>query len=284
MMMHLFTRLLSDVPMIMQEHFIAWCAGAHLPESRFQIDDTDAELEATHATTYTTDRIAIIPVKGVLAFAPSRVEKRYFGMRDSRAVLAAVQAEAMNDNVAGIVLDIHSPGGMHIGGPEISDMVKLASRRKPVTASITGLGASLAYMIASQATDITASRSSSVGSIGTIISFMDYSRMMENAGVKVEVITNKEATMKGAGTMGSALTEAQRESLQARVDSAFSEFRSLVTSARPWIKDDSMKGQSFWGAEALERGLVDRIGDMAFAVGACRSRITKTLESSKNRG
>ena len=130
--------------------------------------------------------------------------------------------------------------------------------------------ASLAYQIASQAREIISTPSASVGSIGTIIAIPDLSKAYEMMGIKMEVITNSEATLKGAGTPGTSLTDDQRDYLKARAQVAFNRFKSSVQAGRPNIKDESMRGQVFWGHEAKTNGMVDRLGDRAFALGVLK--------------
>jgi signal peptide peptidase SppA len=274
--------LLSDVPMLLPETVAAWLtpndererAFAGLADklcSREPMGLRALREELKDPVTMTDDGIAIVPIKGAMANSPRTFEMLFMGLTDSSDVLANVRSCARNDRVKGMVLDIASPGGMHNGGPEIAEAV--ASCGKPTVAWAGGLMASLAYMIGSQADEIVASRSASVGSIGTFIAFTDLSRMLENAGVKVEVITNKEGRYKGAGVPGTALSEAHREYLQSRADAAFAEFKAMVRDRRPNVPDSAMQGQSFWAREAKEAGLVDRIGDLDFAVSLCRRRV-----------
>lgn len=277
--------LLGDVPMLQPATVAGWLSPSDRIDGLFARlieGEVNAQepmgLRALRADlqdpmTVTPDGIAIVPVRGPMANAPRTLEMLFMGLTDSRAVLDNVKAASRDPAVKGIVLDVNSPGGMHSGGPEIADAV--AGAGKPTVAFANGMMASLAYMIGSQADEIVASRSATVGSIGVIMSFMDLSRMLENAGGKVEVITNKEAKFKGAGIAGTALSEAQREYLQGRCDAAFAEFRDLVKSKRPGIPDSAMQGQTFWAKEAKTLGLVDRIGDLEFAVAACRQRVKK---------
>jgi len=217
--------------------------------------------------------VAMVPVQGTLAYNPDPFEMLYDGVEDSRNVMGMIHDAAGNPDVAGILLRMDTPGGMMLGGPEIADAVSLARRRKPVVAHAGGLCCSLGYMIASQADEIISNRSAIVGSIGVIASVTDYSKLLENHGIRFEYFTNKEAKFKGAGAMGTSLTDEQRNQLQAQVDSAFGVFKSMVLSARPQVKTEAMQGQTFRGSEAKSLGLVDRVGDESFAIGVLRSRI-----------
>ncbi|HVU07848.1 MAG TPA: S49 family peptidase [Verrucomicrobiae bacterium] len=215
--------------------------------------------------------IAIVPVQGALAYNPDPFEMLYDGVEDSRNVTAMINNAAANSDADGIFLRMDTPGGMMLGGPEIADAVSMARQSKPVVAHVGGLCCSLGYMIASQADEVIASRSAIVGSIGVIASVTDYSAMLEKLGIKFEYFTNKDAKFKGAGAIGTSLTDEQRAQLQSQVESAYGVFKSAVLSARPQVKPEAMQGQTFRGSEAKNFGLVDRIGDEHFALGVLRA-------------
>ncbi|MDB6024017.1 MAG: signal peptide peptidase [Verrucomicrobiales bacterium] len=218
--------------------------------------------------------MAFIPVQGALAYNPDPWEMLYGGMEDSRAVLKMFQDAYGNSEVKGVLVKMDTPGGMMIGGPEISDMVKACREAgKPVVTHIGGLGASLGYMIAAPSTRIVSNRSAISGSIGVIASLADYSGYLEKLGIKFEVFTNKEAIYKGAGALGTTLSDPQREQIQASIESAFAMFKSTVLQSRPGVKPEAMQGQTFRGEEAKKVGLVDAIGDENYAVQLLRSNM-----------
>jgi protease-4 len=114
---------------------------------------------------------------------------------------------------------------------------------------------SAAYNIAASCKYIMASPSSTVGSIGCILPWVDKSKMWEDAGLKFDPITNKEGDLKGA-MHGPQLTPEQREYLQEHVQQAFSMFKENVLRNRS-VKPEAMRGQAFLGAQAMKHNLVD---------------------------
>lgn len=219
--------------------------------------------------------IAIVPVEGTLAYNPDPFEMLYYGVEDSRNILKMLQTAGANPNAEGVLLRMDTPGGMMLGGPEMADEVAKIEKTKPVFTHIGGLGASLGYLIASPSTKIIANKSAMVGSIGVISSVTDWTKYLENYGVKIEYFTNKEAKFKAAGAMGTSLSDEQRTHIQARVDSAFALFKNVVTSNRPQVKAEAMQGQVFRGDEAVKAGLVDGTGSEEFAIGQLREEIKR---------
>jgi protease-4 len=222
----------------------------------------------------TEDGIGVIQMHGAMAYAPDAWEMLFDGIEDTRAINGLVNQAAASP-VRGILLDINSPGGGVMGGLDLADSIARLSKEKPVVAWTGGMAASLGYMMAAQADEIVSGRSAVVGSIGVIATYQDWTKFLERYGVKMEVFTNKEATFKGAGAMGTTLNDAQREHIQARIDSVFGDFKAAVHSKRKKVEDSSMRGQTMYGAEALKAGLVDRIGDRDFAMSVLRQRVRR---------
>jgi signal peptide peptidase SppA len=219
--------------------------------------------------------IAVVPIQGTLARRPDVAELLWYDFEATENVQEMVSSVARNPDVTGILLDIDSPGGFLTGGPEVADSIRRAAGRKPVVAWTGGMMASLAYWIGSQATEVIASRSAVVGSIGVFAGMYDYSKLFEEAGIKVELFKNREATFKASGFPGTSLSEEQRGQIQSSIQATFAEFRDAVVSARPAVGDDSMRGQTFTGREGVSLGLVDRVGDREFAIGVLRSMVRR---------
>lgn len=215
--------------------------------------------------------LAIVPVSGALARRPDPFEMAWGDFEDTDAIRGLVDQAASDADVSGILLDVDSPGGFYTGGPELADAIRSAGRRKPLVAWTGGQMASLAYWVGSQAHQVVASRSAAVGSIGVFIALYDVSKLFDAFGVKVELFKNREGALKAAGLPGTSLSDAQREHFQERAQAAFEEFRKTVLAARPDVPASAMRGQTFTGAEAKGVGLVDRVGDRAFALSVLRS-------------
>lgn len=265
-------RLAADVPLLMDS------ALAYIVSRDFTGDDIRmAEhpsftrlRESMAAKLEMKDGLAIVPVQGALAYNPDPYEMLFDGVEDSRSVIRMIEEAKGSKECKGMLLRMDTPGGMMLGGPEIADAVYRFG--KPVVAHIGGIGASLGYMIASQADEVIANRSAIVGSIGVIASVADYTALLARLGIKMEVFTNKDAKFKGAGAVGTSLTADQRENIQQGIESAFNLFKTTVLSKRPNIKAEVMRGQTFRGEEALTVGLIDRIGSETFALGILRQK------------
>lgn len=287
-------RFASDIPLITQE----WIAAAVCPSPEREAAASAfgrvlaeqlisaaehpriAEMRASVSPKLSieTDGVAVLNVKGPLAFNPDPWEMIFSGVEDTAAVTAQINQAAKMPGVRGLLLNIDSPGGMMLGGMEMSHSLRALAQQKPVVAHTSGMMASLAYMLGSQASEVVASVGAIVGSIGVIASWPDVTGWLEKMGVKMEVFTNREAIYKGIGAPGKPLTDQQRSHMQASVDGAFRDFADTVRSVRPNVPDAAMQGQVFRGKEAKAMGLVDRIGNQDFALSILRDRIRNNTQ------
>lgn len=212
-----------------------------------------------------TQGIATIAISGALMRSPTLYELYAGNAEDTDHVREAVNTVAADPNIRGIVLAIDSPGGMFNGGPELADAVRAARHEKPVVAHVSGMAASLAYMIAAEASQIVASPSASVGSIGAIAAHVDISGLLAQHGVRVEVFRSAGADLKAPGIYGTSLTDAQRETLQSTVDKVGTIFTARVMQARPKARIAGLRGKMFFGDEASDLGLIDWAGEAPLA-------------------
>lgn len=194
---------------------------------------------------------AVISVNGVLRKGFSWYGTNYDDIRSQ------IEAADKDKDVDEIALAIDSGGGSVIGIAEVVQAIKNAS--KPVIAYCSFCG-SAAYYIASQCKKIIAEENAIIGSIGTLMVIEDWSKAFEDAGIKVNVIASGD--IKGAGTFGTALTEAQRNAFQSEVMSLADNFKQAVMSGRGFSQEkmDSLATGEAWVAkEALNLGLIDEI-------------------------
>lgn len=200
--------------------------------------------------------IATIEIQGTLGKGLSKIEK-CCGATDYEDVEDEIEA-AISANVRGIFFDIDSPGGQCTGNGEVADMIQALRGRIPMVAYTDDLMCSAAYNIGVSCDYVFASQSATVGSIGTIVPFVDESGMWEMEGLSFDPITNADGDLKST-MMGPTIgTAAQRAYLQQYVEDAFSQFKGNVLRNRR-VAPDAMRGQAFLAPRALEVNLIDGI-------------------------
>lgn len=173
-------------------------------------------------------------------------------------------AKIKNDStIKGILLEINSPGGSVYETAEISRALKEIQKDKkiPIYASMESQAASGGYYIAANSDRIFATEDTMTGSIGVIMSSMNYSGLMEKLGITDATI--KSGALKDIGSSSRPQTKEDKEVLQAFVDSMYGRFVKVVAEGRDMDEAAVRKladGRIYDGAQALENGLVDEIG------------------------
>jgi signal peptide peptidase SppA len=200
--------------------------------------------------------IASIDICGTLGKGLSKLEK-CCGATDYEDIEDEIEA-AVKANVRGIFFEIDSPGGQCTGNSEVADLIQSLRGRIPMVAYTDDMACSAAYNIAVSCDYIFASQSATVGSIGTIIPFVDESEMWAGEGLKFDPVTNAEGDLK-ATMMGPSIgSAAQRAYLQQYVQDAFEQFKGNVLRNRR-VPEEAMRGQAFMAPRALTMNLIDGI-------------------------
>ena len=172
-----------------------------------------------------------------------------------------------DDKVRAVVLDVDSPGGGVSASDYLYRSVARIAEKKPVIASIRGLGASGAYYISCAAQIIVASPAALVGSIGVLSVRPALRELLQKVGVRISV--NKSGRLKDMGAVWRDATPEETEKMQALVDDSYDMFVEVVAKARS-LDDAAVRdlatGEVYWAPKAHELGLVDELGDLQRAI------------------
>ena len=199
--------------------------------------------------------VAIVSLVGPLV-PKATMFTRMSGMTSMQAFSSYFNMAMADDVVASVIPLVESPGGTTQGMFESAQVIRDARGKKPIIAFIEGLGASAAYLIASQADEVWASVGATVGSLGVIARMDSDERMMKNAGVDSLVIRSKELKAPGSG----GITPNQMTAMHRRVMELDAMMMEVVSSARPRMDMKlAANGDIYTGRRALEVGLVDGI-------------------------
>lgn len=213
--------------------------------------------------TFMGDTVAIVPLQGEIAYGQSNI---LGGTVVTPGVVKEGLRKAEEDpSVSAIVLEVNSPGGSPVASEEIMEDVK--NSEKPVVVWISDVGASGAYLVASAADKIVASPSSTVGSIGVILSLTDLSGLYQKIGVNQSSI--KAGEYKDMGADYRPLTNKERQMLQDMVNQDYDYFISLVANNRKLDKNyvgGIAEGKIYTGTQAKDLKLVDETGSRDHAL------------------
>lgn len=129
--------------------------------------------DRTRRGVYRRGSTAVIPIEGPI-FPKANLMTMFCGATSLEVAMADFVAAQEDDAVRNIVIPANSPGGIVTGIDEFGSM--LASSNKPVHGHVSGQGASAMYWLLSQMQHLSLSPTSSVGSIGVIMSMTKYKK------------------------------------------------------------------------------------------------------------
>lgn len=173
-------------------------------------------------------------------------------------------------DVKALVLRVDSPGGGVYPSERIRREVMLTRKAgKPVVVSMGDVAASGGYWIAMDADRIYAEPNTVTGSIGIFGLLYDIPEALDKIGVRSDGVG--VGPLAGAFDVTRPLDPVAAAVVQSSVDKGYRDFVGRVAKARG--KDDEAieriaQGRVWTGRQALERGLVDKLGGLHDAVAA----------------
>jgi len=202
------------------------------------------------------DGVAIIPVQGFLTawsyWRGDRASYQWIGDAVSESVRRA--------DVRAVVLDVDSAGGQVKGCDEVAAAIYEARRDLPITAVVRGEASSAAYWIASAAERVVSGRSSLMGSIGVVMTFLDFSKRDEAIGIEeIEVVSSQSPYKRPDPKDGEG-----RARIQTTVDELAAIFVADVARNRgvsiETVAQDFGEGWVLVGDAAVAAGMADETG------------------------
>ena len=207
--------------------------------------------------------VAVIPIRGAIV-PRGDMFSSVFGGVPLDGLRGEVQRAVSDPQVSTVVLDIDSPGGSVTGVQEFADFLHTATTAKPIIAHCNAMCASAAYWIASQATEIVATPSATVGGIGVFAVHQDVSESMKAQGITNTIIS--AGRRKTEGNPFEPLSDDARSNLQATVNEHYDMFVDAVSRGRAVaassVRTGFGEGAVVSGDEAMATNLVDRIQTM----------------------
>lgn len=240
-------------------------AGGKL-ESDYPVKSADGGSEFSWGKYITEIRngIGYVVIRGPL-FTRSDLMTWWYGGTGYDAITEAVQLLTADAGVTAIVLDIDTYGGRVHGCFECARAIRAADAIKPVTAFVNDAGFSAGYALACAARRVVLTQTAGVGSIGVISAHVDYSRMLEGAGIKYTLVFAGEK--KADLTPTAPISDRARADLQAEVDRLGELFYALVAEFRGIDVDAvrAMQAGAYFGPAAVAIGLADEVGGIEAA-------------------
>ena len=191
-------------------------------------------------------------------------------------IIKALRDAADDDKVKAIVFRVDSPGGSGMGCDYVRREVEKAQKKKPVIVSMSDYAASGGYWVSMNATAIVAQPSTYTGSIGIFSVVPNLGGLYDKLGLNNE--TFKVGEHADAIIGARKMTESETKKFDDDLHHTYDRFVALAASGRgktPEQMEVYAQGRTWLGTQAIERGLVDRLGgfDAAIALGKEKANI-----------
>lgn len=205
-----------------------------------------------------SSRIAVIPLEGLIASGQST---RLGGDLPSDFHQALQQARD-DSAVKAVVVAVDSPGGEITASDTMYHALREFSKVKPAVVFLNSVGASGAYYVACGGTEILCNPTTFTGSIGVIISTLNYRELFGKIGL--EAVVFKSGKFKDLLSGARELTAEEREYVQGMVMQSYERFLNVVADARKLdaeeLRHSVADGRILTGRDASAAGLVDGLG------------------------
>ena len=220
------------------------------------------------------DTIAMVYLEGTIVGGSMPISPTG-GASASRETLRKTLAVVERDKaIKAVVLRIDSPGGSALASEVILDAIRKVQANKPVVVSMGNVAASGGYYVASYADEILAQPTTITGSIGVVGGKFATTGLWDKLGVKwASRSRGANATLNGTARV---FTDDQRDRVQEQMDEIYGTFKRHVVDGRGKKLKKPIEqiagGRVYTGRQALELGLVDRMGGQVDAIVAAAKR------------
>ena len=174
-----------------------------------------------------------------------------------REEVSAILAVASQDDRVLVRLD-NSGGAVHEHGLAASQLLRIRSKGLALIVAVDKVAASGGYLMACVASRIIAAPFAVIGSIGVVAQLPNFNRLLEGKGVDFEQIT--AGRYKRTLTMFGKNTDEGREKLKEEIEDVHALFKTQISTHRSELDIERVATGEYWyGARALELGLIDEI-------------------------
>lgn len=203
-------------------------------------------------------KIAVIPLTGIIANG----EAGTLGDNMVEDFKLALEQAKADPSVSAVVISVDSPGGEITASDVLYHSLKEFSKAKPSVVYFNSLGASGAYYTACGGRYIMCNATTFTGSIGVIISTLNYRDLFGKIGLQSVVF--KSGKFKDMLSGAREMTPEEKAYVEGLVMQSYGKFVGIVARARGLdegaLRSGVADGRILSGTDALEAKLVDKLG------------------------
>lgn len=214
-------------------------------------------------------KIAVIPLVGIIGFE----QTNELGSSLVDDFKAALQQAKEDPDVAAVVIATDSPGGEVTASDVLYKAIQDFAKDKPVVYYMNSIGASGAYYAACGATWMMCNDTTFTGSIGVIISSINYRGLFGKVGL--ESVVFKSGKFKDMLNGAREMTPEEAAYIQGLVMQSYDRFLGIVAKKRgvpaEELRNGPADGRILSGVDAKAANLVDQLGYVEDAYAKARA-------------
>lgn len=243
-------------------------------------DDDDDEMNPIEVQL--VGNLALLKVSGPLLNRSNWIT-RYLGIATYEDIRNQMMNLAEDDDIAGLMFNINSPGGSADGCFALGRFVRAYNDNvKGVVGFTDGEACSAAYALMTATSNMLMSEDAIVGSIGVLAVHTELTEMYKEIGIKHEVF--RSTPHKALGQPVEKLTEQARAAIQKDVMHLHNNFvrylSGMLDMDAESINKNIASGKTFTAPEAMKHKLVNNVMTFEEAVG----KLATALEKPKPKG
>jgi len=210
--------------------------------------------ESSSSTATRQRSIAIINVEGVLT------KHDYWWIPGMDTIGRWIKELSQNPDIGAIILNMSTPGGTVEGSQILADTISECVKIKPILAYVNEMACSGGVFMFAPCTEVWASTPRArTGSIGVMISGMNLQPYWEKLGVKFIAENSKHSPEKNKRE-NDLMNGKPKQYIDDVLDPLAVDFIEHVKLNRNISDQSVFLGRTMFASEALEVGLIDRIG------------------------
>jgi protease-4 len=212
--------------------------------------------------------VGIVYVDGAIVLGKN--QPSIFGTESaaSSEVRKALDDAAADDSVKAVVLRVDSPGGSAVASEIILDATRRVKAKKPLVVSMGNVAGSGGYYVACAADVIFADEATITGSIGVFSGKLVTNPMWNKVGITFK--DYQRGAHAGLMSASRPYNPEERAKVRDYMEEIYATFKGHVQAIRGTRLKKPLEelagGRVYTGRQALELGLVDRIGTLEDAV------------------
>ena len=246
--------------------YVKGLVGADLNKNLKAVDATSIKGLKKKNPVVKGDQIAVIYAEGEITSSELTSPYSNANVITEKMVDELIKLKR-NNKVKAVVLRINSPGGSGYVSEQIWKQVNDLKNEKKIVVSMGNVAASGGYYIACAADKIIAEANTLTGSIGVFGMFPNAAELYRKLDLTTDVV--KTNTFGDFGDPSRPMREDEKALLQGYVEHFYEVFLTRCSDGRGMSKeaiDKIAQGRVWTGEQALDRGLVDGLGDLEHAI------------------